>query len=407
MKFRARRLAPLGLVPMAAMAIGMGAPAMPALAQGQAGTTLTQDVTATPHWTNTYHWTIQKSATPTTVNLTPGQSAPVNYTINLARDNGTEEAYITGAVCITNGGAVATENLASTLTVTQPPMTTPIATQPLDVSGHPVLAAGETHCYQYRVNVPIPPDAGHAYKVTADTTITNHSGHLGVPFGPSTSASFDWPLSITPVHSEVRLTDSFAGYLGTFSSSQSVPYTRTFTCADAGIQTNTASLTYTDDNTPGPSASASVQVNCSSKGCTYTIGYWATHEQATTALLPITLGTENGQKSITVDTWAEASYIFPPSFSGNASNGINRLYAQLLAAKLNIANGASDTAVAGTIAAADAFLATHNSADWGSLNVAERGMVNSWATTLDRYNNGIIGPGHCNELPGGTPGGTC
>ena len=80
---------------------------------------------------------------------------------------------------------------------------------------------------------------------------------------------------------------------------------------------------------------------------------------------------------------------------GNSSNGINRLYAQLLAAKLNILNGACDNAVEGTIAAADSFLAEHGSSDWASLCDEERHDVNEWKGILDCYNNGIIGPGHC------------
>ncbi|WP_010246530.1 hypothetical protein [Acetivibrio cellulolyticus] len=28
---------------------------------------------------------------------------------------------------------------------------------------------------------------------------------------------------------------------------------------------------------------------------------------------------------------------------------------------------------------------------------AQRNQVNSWAATLDNYNNGLIGPGHCSE----------
>ena len=44
------------------------------------------------------------------------------------------------------------------------------------------------------------------------------------------------------------------------------------------------------------------------------------------------------------------------SMSGDASNGVNKLYAQELAAKLNVAHGSSSTAINSTLAAADAFL---------------------------------------------------
>lgn len=36
-----------------------------------------------------------------------------------------------------------------------------------------------------------------------------------------------------------------------------------------------------------------------------------------------------------------------------------------------------------------------NAADWGSLTRAQRQQVLGWASTLDNYNNRLIGPGHC------------
>jgi hypothetical protein len=80
-----------------------------------------------------------------------------------------------------------------------------------------------------------------------------------------------------------------------------------------------------------------------------------------------------------------------------ASNGVNKLYAQLLTAKLNINKGADGSSVASTITSADAFLATHNSLDWKNLTKSQQQQVLGWVTTLDNYNNGLIGPGHCSQ----------
>ena len=135
-------------------------------------------------------------------------------------------------------------------------------------------------------------------------------------------------------------------------------------------------------------------------GCTRTIGYWKNHAgfgpqaDVVTPLLPVWLGTATGAKSVSVTSAARAVELLDKS--GDASNGINKLYAQLLAAKLNIASGANGSAISQTIAQADAFLATHAAADWHSLSAAERQSVLTWASTLDDYNNGKIGPGHCN-----------
>ena len=127
-----------------------------------------------------------------------------------------------------------------------------------------------------------------------------------------------------------------------------------------------------------------------------TIGYWKTHAGFTgknadrvTPLLPISLGTlDVTDAGIAVDVLTMKTY-------GHPSNGITKLYAQLLGAKLNIADGADGSAVASTIADADAFLATYDWEDWDSLSKAEKKAVLRWMTTLDNYNNGYIGPGHC------------
>lgn len=137
-------------------------------------------------------------------------------------------------------------------------------------------------------------------------------------------------------------------------------------------------------------------------GCTRTIGYWKTHagfgpqRDRVTRLLPIWLGTAGGAKSVQVTTALQAVQIFECSTTGGESNGIAKLMRQLLGAKLNIASGASNGDVASVIAAADAFLATHNWMDWDGLSDSEKEMVLDWHSALDDYNNGYTGPGHCN-----------
>jgi hypothetical protein len=143
------------------------------------------------------------------------------------------------------------------------------------------------------------------------------------------------------------------------------------------------------------------------RGCTRTIGYWKNHaggEKKTdvvSRLLPVWLGTPNGAKSVLVTTTAQARDILAKS--GDASNGIEKLKAQLLAAKLNIARGADAGIVLGIIAAADAFLAVAAASDWAALpqwsgvpNTDRRSVLN-WASFLDDYNNGIVGPGSCDD----------
>ncbi len=620
MSFRMHKLRRLGLLPVAALVVAGGAVATPA--QAAAGTTLSQTVSANAHLTKTFDWTIDKKADPTTLNLFRGDSSTANYTVTLTKDSGTVRGWIDGQVCITNGGAVATTGLASTINVTQPPSTNIIASTPLNLGTNTVLAAGQTYCYPYSVDIPsanlVP---GGTYKVTAVTTITNHSGHSGA-FGPSTSASVIMPMTATLVHDSVSVSDSLAGSLGTFSASATPTYSHIFSCdSDQGTTNNTASITYADDQTAGPSASASVTVNCyalgvsktvntsltrtytwhiaksadvsslalltgqtttvnylvnvtsdfadsnwaatgqitvhnpapidavinsvadavgtvsatsvdcgqtfpytlpaggdlvcnytvnlpdasggtntatatlqnhadgtasgttdfsgtalvdfsnatintvdatatlsdtypgtslpstpvnasdtpltytyprtvgpystpgnytvdntatvvgtdtgksdsssvsipvtvTSGGCTLSAGYWKTHPDQITPLLPVWLGTPGGTASVEVTSSSQAVTILSIP---DPSNGIDTLYAQLLTAKLSIENGADPSAVASTISAADAFLATHGSSSWSSLTTAEKNQVNDWQTALANYNTGVTGPGECSS----------
>lgn len=137
--------------------------------------------------------------------------------------------------------------------------------------------------------------------------------------------------------------------------------------------------------------------------CTYTIGYYKNHPSAITPL-PVYLGTLGGAKTLVVDTQQKGVDVLSQNVYCSPSDGITKLYAQLLAAKLNIANGADGSAIASVIAAADAFLAIHNCNDWSSLKPSDACLVLVWQCALDSYNNGNIGPGHCGDSTCNTGG---
>jgi hypothetical protein len=145
------------------------------------------------------------------------------------------------------------------------------------------------------------------------------------------------------------------------------------------------------------SASAKISIGpCPAPNCTRTIGYWKNHPERITPLLPVSLGTGAG-KSLLVTDASQAVNVLKMKVYGSSSNGITKLYAQLLAAKLNIANGSDSAAVASTLTSADSFLVNSNWQDWSALNAEQTRGVLGWKTMLDRYNNGVIGPGHCTE----------
>lgn len=139
------------------------------------------------------------------------------------------------------------------------------------------------------------------------------------------------------------------------------------------------------------------------EGCSHTIGYWKTHagfgpqDDVVTPLLPIWLGAPGGSNSMEVSNVWTAVNVLKMDVYGHRNNGITKLMGQLLGTKLSIADGASDIDVAAAIVEADAFLAEHRWSDWSSLSHSGKAMVMAWKDTFDAYNNGEIGPGHCDD----------
>lgn len=138
-------------------------------------------------------------------------------------------------------------------------------------------------------------------------------------------------------------------------------------------------------------------------GCTYGKGYWKNHTglgpqpDLVTDLLPLWLGDEDSSASMEITTAQMAFDVLQQHMYGAPSNGITKLYAHLLTAKLNIANGADDEDIAQTIMDADDFLGMYSWEDWGDLGQDDRQMVMGWKDMLESYNEGMIGPGSCDE----------
>jgi hypothetical protein len=253
---------------------------LPALAQGpttatggQAGTTLIASKTASGYWERTFEWTIDKSATPDTWNLFHGDSGTSQYTVSVTKDGSSDKYFVEGEICVNNVGNVPTQDLAIVDEVQYKVGSgqfQTLATVVVDLDDYAALGAGESHCYPYRVY--FTPIDGALYRNVAQITITNHSGWLPgsnncpgpdlCPFGPDPKANFSLPSSPTLIHDSITVNDS-NGNSWQFNTSESVKYTKTFTCdADQGQHDNIASIIYNDDSTPGPSDNASVAVNC-------------------------------------------------------------------------------------------------------------------------------------------------
>lgn len=357
--------------------------------------TVTMD--ANPKFKRTYHWAIEKSVSEPTVTLGVGQTANVTYSVTVKSTGFTDSDWsVSGQMDMSEDpditiGSVVFKILPEEILASHTCMPN---TFPVELG-----IVGLTCAY----SASLPDASDRTAWMRAVVSAPAGFRNMLVPF------SF-MNATMEEVDECVAVTDSMAGALGTVCAGdapKTFTYTKTIgpyaTCGPRTI-TNTAIFTTNDTGTTGEAtAELDVDVPCVG-GCTRTIGYWKTHAgfgpqaDAVTPLLPIWLGTAGGAKSINVTTAALAVQLLSMEGSNDdhdASNGINKLYAQLLGAKLNGASAADTSSVASTIAAADAFLATHDSTDWDGLSKAERGTVLGWMTALDEFNNGLGGAAHC------------
>lgn len=162
--------------------------------------------------------------------------------------------------------------------------------------------------------------------------------------------------------------------------------------------TNTVSFETTDDDNDTDESGSddytvTIDVPCGS--CTYTIGYWKTHSSNGPAPYDATwelLGEGNlfflGNLTYYETMWT------PP-----AGNAYYVLAPQYIGAILNGLNGADTSAITEELAAAQLLFETWTpdqvAAAKGKAGMDLRNQFTSLANVLDDYNNGDIGPGHC------------
>jgi hypothetical protein len=206
------------------------------------------------------------------------------------------------------------------------------------------------------------------------------------------------------------IVDSYAGVLThhlfvdnlDLFASRTFTYSRDITAesCDPFVVTNTVEAIDGDPAAPFARASAnvSVTVRCGGGGCTLTQGYWKTHSAY-------------GPAPKTDPTWLLVGGPDAPFFFSGASwyqvfwtptggNVYYQLAHQYMAARLNTLNDASaPSSVNDAITGATSYFANpaNTPAAAAALSKAAKKTLQGYASTLDSYNTGAIGPGHCDE----------
>jgi hypothetical protein len=130
------------------------------------------------------------------------------------------------------------------------------------------------------------------------------------------------------------------------------------------------------------------------EGCTRTLGYWKTHSAKGPAPFDPTwnLIAPSAENS---PFFSSGKSYYDTLWTAPRGNAYWILAQQYIAAELNVLAGASIPAdVAAVWAQAKTWFETYTPA---TVTSAARAQAISWAGTLDDYNNGLSGPGHCGD----------
>ena len=338
--------------------------------------------TAATSFTRTWTWDIDKVGDQDELTLSTGQTFNVNYGVTVKAASADSKYGVSGSISVYNpSDQPMTVNVADSLDDSTAAIVDCGGSASLTVAGK------DTGICTYTAA-----PAGDDATLNTATAIINNIGFTGtaaVDFGSA---------AISQVDECIAVTDDKAGDLGTVCADQqpkTFPYTLPVgpyaVCGDYAY-TNTAGFTANDSGATGSSAwTVNAHIPCGG-GCTLTQGYWKTHSKYGPAPYD--------------DTWAQIGEDTVFYLSGQGwyqvlwtppkGNAYYNLAHQYIAARLNGLNGASSTAaVDAAFSGALNFFSTKSPS--ASLTKQQRAQVSQWASVLDGYNNGLAGPGHCDD----------
>ena len=241
------------------------------------------------------------------------------------------------------------------------------------------------------------------------------AGASGMPYGFTVwwmdAATFDshgrqWPAAVEPGMGFASFTgkptlNTFGGVYDTFrlGAHQNITVEIGDLADETGVEGTLGELRYDElyylcvfandaSGNPGSPLSSTLAVRTTNpRNCTFSQGYWKNHE----GLWPAT----HLRLGSVVYTKQQLLSILNESVRGN---GLVSLAHQLIATKLNIANGADPTSIREFVDHADALI--------GDLVVPPVGggylrpnQTSSLTQAPDDFNNGRKGPGHCGSVP--------
>lgn len=353
-------------------------------------------------------WQIDKSADETSLSLTEGQLATVDYEVTVDATAAEGNGSVSGDIWIANPNPERDAELTAVSDVVSPNIAADV-----DCTSLTVPSGGSLHC---TYSADLPDDADRTNTATA--TLQNHDFGADGSGTPSGTTDFTGSALVTitgtpagEVDECIDVTDTNVGLLGTVCAGE-VPKTFTYsltfgTSPDADVvlecgensHPNVASFVTNDTAATGEDHwTVLVDVVCGG-GCTLTPGYWKTHSAYGPAPFDDTwnLIQPAGQDS---PFYLSGMSYYRVMWTSPSSNAYYILAHAYIAAELNQFNGASIPGpVLSAFNTATGLLETYTPAQIGVLrgNNALRQQFVALGGILDAYNNGVTGPGHCTD----------
>jgi hypothetical protein len=377
--------------------------------------------TANTYKDRDWTWAIVKTSEETEVGpLNPNTSRPVNYTVEVSATNVDTNTRIDGTITITNptfnGGAATitsvTDQVAPGSNATVTGCTVGGANVGVPTAANPyMLASGATMTCTYSATSWGDSTSGtNTAMVTTSGTVRGSTGTAPWNFASATTENeTDECIDVT----DDMGTPSDANddrSLGRVCANQLVNGEYTFAvyqidvgalateCGENRV-TNTASFVTNDnDETGDDDHTVVVTVECV-VGCSLTQGYWKNHADPNRKQFDPTWNLIRPAGAQTTFYLSGQTYlqVLNTSVSGNQYYSLAHQY---IAAQLNILAGADGSAISTQMARAEAIFKQYTPAQIGALrsNSALRQEIIALANHLAKYNEGLIGPGHCDSL---------
>ncbi len=380
----------LVLLTAALMVIGMFLAARPAVASETPPPQVillvkkTADGTTDTSWT----WEIEKVGDQSFLTLSTGQSFQVNYQVTVT-PSGETQWTVNGVINFVN----ASENAVVVTSVEDVLSDGTVATVTCPFDLPLTLPAGWA-----------PPGGGCSYTAsgTGPLPATNTATVYleGGVVGGSDSVAVK-NLGSTETDECIEVVDDQYGNLGTVCANEA-PKTFSYSMFvgpydECGMYEfkNTASFATNDTGSTGSASwTVVIDVPCAG-GCTLTPGYWKTHSKYGPAPYDSLWGI-NGQFNEDTIFYLSGKSYYQVLWTPPQGNAYYILAHAFIAARLNILNDAASTpAVDAAVSWADMFFSVFSPNTKLSKDMRNTALM--YATLLDNYNNGLIGPGHCSE----------